>query len=176
VANSLLQSILTSQFEAALAMLGLCVEAAPEEVWHGKVARYPFSQTAFHTLFFTDVYLGLEPAALKPQLFHQAHLELFGDYEQMQDVEPVGVYTKEQIKLYLDFCREKAVAVLAAETEGSLAAMGRFGRAITRAETHLYNIRHIQHHAAQLILRLRQESDIDIPWVGSGWREAPHRT
>jgi len=171
-----LQSVLTSQFEAALATLGLCVHAAPERVWNGNVARYPFSQAAFHALFFADVYLGLEPAALKPQPFHQAQPELFGDYEQMEDVEPVGVYTKEQIKLYLVFCREKAVAVLAAETEESLAAMARFGRPITRAETHLYNIRHIQHHAAQLILRLRQEADIDIPWIGSGWREAPTGT
>ena len=41
-------------------------------------------------------------------------------------------------------------------------------RYFTRAELHLYNIRHIQHHAAQLILRLRLDTDVDIPWVGRG--------
>ena len=87
------------------------------------------------------------------------------------DREPVGTYSKEQITTYLRFCREKAIAVLAAETEESLAAPARFGRPISRLELHVYNIRHVQHHAAQLILKLRLEAGVDIPWVGSGWRE-----
>jgi hypothetical protein len=32
----------------------------------------------------------------------------------------------------------------------------------------IYNIRHIQHHAAQLIERVREDAGIAIPWVGSG--------
>ena len=166
-----IQPVLASQYEAALATLGLCVKVAPEKVWSGTVARYPFNQTAFHTLFFMDFYLGLEPADLRGQSFHQANPELFGDYEQLEDREPVGTYSKEQITTYLRFCREKAIAVLAAETEESLAAPARFGRPISRLELHVYNIRHVQHHAAQLILKLRLEAGVDIPWVGSGWRE-----
>ena len=29
--------------------------------------------------------------------------------------------------------------------------------------------RHIQHHVAQLSLRLRIDADLEMPWVGSGW-------
>jgi MFS superfamily sulfate permease-like transporter len=32
-----------------------------------------------------------------------------------------------------------------------------------------YITRHIQHHAAQLILRLRRDFEVDIPWFKSGW-------
>ena len=39
-----------------------------------------------------------------------------------------------------------------------------------RAELYVYNIRHIRHHAAQLILRLKSSADMDVPWARSGWR------
>jgi len=42
------------------------------------------------------------------------------------------------------------------------------GRNSPRAELHVYNIRRIQHHAAQLNLRLRLDTNVDIPWIGSG--------
>ncbi|MDF1514190.1 MAG: hypothetical protein P1S60_10315 [Anaerolineae bacterium] len=36
-----------------------------------------------------------------------------------------------------------------------------------KLELQLYNIRHLQHHSAQLIDRLRNASDISIPWLGT---------
>ena len=79
-----------------------------------------------------------------------------------------------QIEGYLAFVRGKAAATIAAETETDLCAAARFARRnCSRAELHVYNIRHIQHHAAQLILRLRLDSGVDIPWIGAGWRD-PH--
>jgi hypothetical protein len=65
---------------------------------------------------------------------------------------------------------------MAAETEQSLRAACKFAwlarLSMSRAELHVYNIRHIQHHAAKLSLRLRLDYGLDIRWVGSGWREA----
>ena len=43
---------------------------------------------------------------------------------------------------------------------------------IPRGEFHLNNIRHVQHHASQLSLRLRRAAGIQTHWVGSGWKEA----
>ena len=40
---------------------------------------------------------------------------------------------------------------------------------LSRTELHVYNIRHLQHHAAQMILRLRLDHAIDFPWHKSGW-------
>jgi hypothetical protein len=62
--------------------------------------------------------------------------------------------------------------VIAAETAETLTAgCGFQRRPISRAELHVYNLRHIQHHAAQLSLRLRLDAQQEIPWIGSGWRE-----
>ncbi len=62
---------------------------------------------------------------------------------------------------------------LAKETDDTLRGENGFSwHKISRGELHVYNIRHIQHHAAQLSLRLRLNADIDIPWVSHAWKEA----
>ena len=166
-----IKQLLTNQLEASLCTLHACVERCPDALWHAQVARYPFCQTAFHTLFFTDVYLGQDPEELQHQPYHLVNQALFADYEQMQDREPVTLYEREQIRSYLQFCRAKAVATIDRETAETLSEACRFPRRnCSRVELHVYNIRHIQHHAAQLILRLRQETNVDIPWMGHGWR------
>ncbi len=164
--------LIASQFEASLCTLAFGIERCPAELWNARVAKYPFCQVAFHTVFFTDFYLGPDADSLRQQPFHLANPILFGDYEQLQDREPQSVYKRSQLKSYLEFCRTKAVTTIAAEDEVSLNAPANFARRnFTRAELHVYNIRHIQHHAAQLILRLRLDSDVDIPWIGAGWLE-----
>lgn len=166
------KQLLANQFEASLCTLYHCVARCPDRLWNAPVARYPFCQVAFHTLMFVDVYLGLDEESVRGQPFHLANPQLFGDYEQLADREPVSLYEKSQIIQYLDFCRTKAATTIAAETAADLAAPTRFPRRnFSRAELHIYSIRHIQHHSAQLILRLRLDSDVDIPWIGSGWRE-----
>jgi hypothetical protein len=166
------KSLLASQFEASLCTVAHCVAKCPAELWNAPVAKYPFCQVAFHTLFFADYYLGPDPESMRQQPFHLANPNFFADYEQLQDREPVSLYERPAIERYLAFCRTKAVATVNAETEADLTAPAKFARRnCSRAELHVYNIRHIQHHAAQLILRLRLDTDIDIPWIGAGWRE-----
>jgi hypothetical protein len=80
-------------------------------------------------------------------------------------------YERQAVKEYLNHCRDKAADVIAAETTGSLEAPCGFARRnISRAELHVYNLRHVQHHAAQLGLRLRLDYGDNIPWIDSGWR------
>ena len=165
------KELIANQFEAALCTLDTCIERCPETVWDAKIGQYPFNQVAFHTLFFTDYYLGRDAEALRAQQFHRDHPEFFDDYEQLEYREPVGVYDRPSIKKYLAHCRRKASEVLPAETADSLGGPSGFARRnFSRAELHVLNIRHIQHHSAQLSLRLRIEADLQIPWVGSGWR------
>ena len=166
------KTLIANQFEAALCMLNRCMDRCPDAGWNARVGSYPFSQVMFHTLFFTDYYLGQNEAGLREQQFHKKHAEFFADYEQTQPREPVSVYERGPLKEYLQFCRDKAAETVAAETAETLVANAGFARrTFSRAELHVYNIRHIQHHAAQLSLRLRLDHGEDIPWFGSGWRE-----
>ncbi len=165
------KTLIGNQFEAAYCTLEHCRRECPAELWQTPVAKAPFSQVMFHTLFFCDFYLGDSPQDLHEQTYHRDHSDWFGDYEQLQDRMPTSVYTKESIEDYLQHCRTKTVRQLDRETAATLEAMCRFPRRkVTRAELYVYNLRHVYHHAAQLSLRLRLDSEVDVPWVDSGWQ------
>ena len=169
---TLLQQLLINQFEASLCMLAHCVARCPADRWQAPVARYPFSQVVFHTLFYTDFYLGQSPDGFELQPFHLENKALFGDYEQLQDREPVETYERADIERYLDFVRGKAIETINSETEQSFSAAAQFPRRrCSRAETHVYNIRHVQHHVGQLSMRLRLDGVTDFPWIDHGWRD-----
>ena len=171
-----LRDLLAHQYEAALSALHLVIVRCPDELWEAPVARYKFCTTAFHVVFFGDVYLqpSDDEAAFQQQQFHRAHAAEFRDYEEFADRQPAYCYSRGFVVEYLHFVRQKAAATISAETAETFAGPSGFKRRqCTRAELHVYNIRHLQHHAAQLALRLRQDNpEVSIPWVGHAWKEA----
>ena len=163
----LVRTMLASQFQAALSMLNDCIDRCPLEHWDGRIARYPFWQVAYHTLCYADLYLspGRASFELRPDL-HPA------GWSEFNDEYPSRRFEQPELAGYIATCRDKAVATLAAETPETLAAGSGFDwLPFSRGEVHVYNIRHIQHHAAHLSLRLRIDAGVEIPWVRSGWRE-----
>lgn len=166
------RTAIAKQYEAALYTLDLCIDNCPDATWNARVGNNPFCQVAFHALFFADYYLGENADAFRLQPFHAANPEIFRDYEQLEDREPVELYERGAVQRYLGHCRAKAATTIASETVESLAAKAGFTRRNhSRAELHLCNIRHLQHHAAQLSLRLRIDAGVGIAWCGSGWRD-----
>lgn len=165
----LMKRILTGQFEAALCMLKHCAEACPQAHWEGRIANDTFRQIIYHTLFYADFLLT--PAE---RAFELHDLNRRGGDERGPDLSP-GL-SKEETLAYADICRQKVVATLEAETADSLAGPSGFAQhAFPRLELHLYNLRHIQHHAGALGAYLRRiEGALPdaraLPWVGRGWR------
>ena len=165
------KTLTSNQFEAVLCTLNACIEQCPDPAWESRVVNLKFCQVVFHTLFFTDYYLGQNAEALREQSFHEANKAYFRDYEELDDRPQQLTYDKPTTRLYLEHCRQKAGTTIAAETTESLSAACQFMRRdFTRAELYVVNIRHIHHHAAQLSLRLRTDHSEVIAWVGSGWR------
>jgi hypothetical protein len=170
-----LKELLSHQFDASLCMLNLCIVRCPESMWNAPVAKWKFCQAAFHCTFFVDVYLQPSDSeeAVKQQPFHLAHKAEFRDYEEMEDRPQVLLYEKPFVLEYLQYARRKAQETISRESAEVLAGpSGFYWRKCSRAELHVYNIRHIQHHAAQLGLRLRLDANIDLPWVGHVWKDA----
>jgi hypothetical protein len=164
------KQLVSHQFEAALCTLSICIDKCPDSAWDAPVANYKFCQVAFHTVFYADYYLGRNDPSFREQSFHLENADFFRDYEEFIDRPPVLLYDRATIQKYIEHCRRKAPLAIAAETADSLAAPCGFPRkSFSRAELHVYSIRHIQHHAAQLSLRLRLDHQIDIPWVRTGW-------
>jgi uncharacterized damage-inducible protein DinB len=164
------KSIVVAQFEAALAMLNQCVRACPTEHWEGKIASATFRWVAYHTLFFTDVYLAVGEEAFVLRDLHER-----GGDERAPGLSP-GLSQAETLD-YLSICRQKMGDALARETAESLQGPCGFSSrgTMTRGELHIYNIRHIQHHTGQLSAYLRRVTPAlrdrkALPWIGSGWR------
>ena len=143
-----------------------CVALCPDDLWNAPSRSIPLPGRLSHC--FSPTSPGPDAESQRRQPFHLANPKLFGDYEQLEYREPNRSTTNQRSGALRR--RGKAVATLAAETEEDLCAPAKFARRnFSRAELHVYSIRHIQHHAAQLILRLRLDSDVDIPWIGAGW-------
>ena len=170
-----LKELLAHQYEASLSMLNLAIARCPDASWNERVAKWKFCQAAFHAVFFSDVYLqpGDDVEVFMRQPFHVEHGGVFRDYEELEDRPQVLLYEKPFVLSYLQSVRRKAQTTIALESADVLAGPSGFRRRkCSRAELHVYNIRHIQHHAAQLSLRLRLDAQIDIPWVSRAWRES----
>jgi uncharacterized damage-inducible protein DinB len=164
-----LHNILAAQYEAALCMVNQCVAACGPEYWEGRIANDSFRQVSYHVLFFTDLYLSPDEKAFELRELHH-----HGGDERGPNAS-IGL-SKEQTLSYAGVCRAKVAESLARETLESLQGPSGFSwRKHSRGELHVYNIRHIQHHAGQLSAYLRRVDPAlrdakALPWVGSGWR------
>jgi len=169
--QELINQMLLGQYEAALSMLKDAIASCPAEHWEKKVANDPARFIAFHTLYCTDIYLSKSESAFESHEFVIEGRGLPFGQPLSEGKLPPGLTQPRAIE-YADFCIAKARAVLAGESEADLAGDNGFGRPFSRAEMHIYNIRHIQHHTGALsahIRRLSPEFPNDgMDWIDSG--------
>jgi hypothetical protein len=167
-----LRAALRSQYHAALAMLREAIERCPEDVWLSSEHKNAFWQIAYHTLFFTHLYLQPRVEAFRPWEGHQSgvqHEDGIGGGPRDPTSKLPRIprpYTKSQVLAYWDFLDalvDGAVDALDLESSGS----GFYWYPIPKLEHQLVNLRHVQHHAAQLADRLRAARDVGIEWVAS---------
>jgi hypothetical protein len=153
--------MLWRQFGAAIDMLENAIRACPESLW-GDRSRFPeYWYVAYHTLFFLDFYLSdSDKGFVPPPPFGLEELDPAG-------VLPDRVYTKGELLIYLEHGRAKCRKRILSLTEEHAHLRCPFERPeVTVAELLLYNMRHVQHHAAQLNLILRQATNSAPRWVG----------
>lgn len=178
--------ILAAQFEASLRMLHDCIRQCPPEHWDSLIAKYPFWMVAYHTLCFVDLYLSPGEAVWQPRTGEGSGgvggLHPLG-WAELNDEYPSRRFSQAELLGYVEICRRMLGVVLGdndgaaskeasraqPETDESLEGPSGFSRLpFSRAELHLYNIRHIQHHTGQLSAFLRRVG-VDTKWARSGW-------
>ncbi|MCW3108313.1 MAG: hypothetical protein JWQ09_2819 [Segetibacter sp.] len=154
---SSLKIILWQQFGASIDMLKNALVACPNELWN---TESKFWYIGYHTLFYLDYNLSDAPGYFMPPVpFTLSELDPAG-------VLPERVYSKAELLAYLGFGRQKCHDLIASLTEER--AENRFineYRNYSVFEILLYNMRHVQHHAAQLNLLLRQGMNDAPRWV-----------
>ncbi|HVF60914.1 MAG TPA: DinB family protein [Thermoanaerobaculia bacterium] len=153
-------AILWPQLGAAIDMLENAIDACPEALWGDRSQQPEFWYLVFHTLFFLDYYLADSPEGFTPPAPFT-----------LDELDPAGVlperpYTKDELRAYLAHGRAKCRAAIAALDDETARERRTFpvGEASV-VELLLYNLRHVQHHTAQLNLILRQRTDSAPGWV-----------
>lgn len=155
-----LKTIIWQQFGASIDMLENAIRACPEALWGDRSQQPEFWYVAFHTLFFIDLYLSDSDVGFSPPApFTLDELDERG-------LLPERVYAKEELQSYLAHGREKCRTTVAAMTEERASRRcGFYWLDLSVGEMLLYNMRHVQHHAGQLNLILRQKVDAAPRWV-----------
>lgn len=152
--------ILWRQLGAAIDMLENAINACPATLWGDRTRQPEYWYNTYHTLFFLDFYFSEAAEGFAPPApFGLEELDPAG-------VMPPRVYTKEELLIYLAYCRNKCRSVIRALTaEKSEQSSGSLRPGLTFGELYIYVLRHVQHHAGQLNLLLRQNIDSAPRWV-----------
>lgn len=154
------KEIIWHQFGAAIDMLDNAIKACPDGLWDAQTEERPFWYVVYHTLFWLDFYLSGTGEGFKPP-------PPFG----LEELDPAGVlperpYTKDELRTYLKHGRNKCRVTIESMTDEKAYRLFKFGRVdLSFAELLLYNMRHVQHHAGQLNLVLRQTIDSAPGWA-----------
>lgn len=158
---------LWGQFGAAIDTLENALVACPEDLWSDRSRRPEYWHAVYHTLFFLDLYLSDSVDGFAPPApFSLAEMETDAP-------RPERAYTKDELRGYLAHGRRKCRQKIEALSEEKAAERSGFDWVEgSVAELFLYNLRHVQHHAAQLNLILRQSLEVASPWVFQAKNEA----
>jgi DinB family protein len=154
-------TVLWGQFGASIDTLGNAIAACPDVLWDdGSEPPQLFWYGAYHCIFYLDHYLSeSEEGFAPPAPFGLTEFDPSGAL-------PERTYTKKELLGYLAHARAKCRARMATLSDEDVHRRCGFAmRNLTVAELFLYTMRHVQHHAAQLNLLLRQKTGAATPWV-----------
>ena len=168
--KNMLSRCVASQMLAGLDMLKDCIDRCPENEWHERHQDYPFSQVVFHTLFDCDYHLSEREEEFMKQSFHKANRDDFGEYEELEERIPQHFPDRSFINQYFEHCKSKIVQTVEAIADTDLIIPNSdIRKNMTKLERYVNLIRHMQHHTAQLGLRLQFLTGIEMNWVSRGY-------
>jgi hypothetical protein len=159
------KEIIKGQYYAALEMLRQAIVKCLEALWSDPAYANPFWHVAYHTLFYTHLYLQPSEADFVPWEQHLEGRHSLG--RQALDAAPEGEapYSREEILAYHELCRQQVEAQVAAlDLEGP---SGFYWLPFNKLALQFYNIRHIQQHTGELCERLGWKGEIEVEWVGT---------
>src|SRR5258708_27050477 len=173
------------QFGAAIDMLENALVVCPASLWNQSLWSAPsdhpqppedaaFWSITYHTLFWLDLYLtGSHEGFAPPAPFTLNALD-------PASVFPEQPYTKDELHGYLVHLRKKCQTTIAELSDEKAHQQVTFpwlgGMTMSFLELQLFNMRHVQEHAAQLSLFLGQHGvpDEALDWVGRA-KDEPER-
>lgn len=164
--NQSTKDILWNQFGASIDMLLNVVSSCPDDYF---TSHPRFYYIAFHSAVFLDYYLTIPPGDFSPLLSFTQKAPEDRPKEAIDDLIPDKIYSKQEIAAYLKQSREKCKQIIEGLSDERLQDRFTEGNEPNDMdypilEILLYNLRHTQHHVAQLNMLLRQDLDKHVEW------------
>lgn len=161
-----IKEILWNQLGASIDMLLNVISNCPDDYF---LTNKRFYFIAFHSTIFLDYYSTISPQDFSPLLSFTQKEPSERPKEAIGDLIPDEIYSKEEILKYLKQIRAKCKRIIFSLTADELNKRFKEGDQpddmdYPVLEILLYNMRHTQHHAAQLNMLLRQDLDKHIEW------------
>ena len=161
-----IKEILWNQFGASIDMLINVISNCPDDYF---LTHRRFYYIAFHSTIFLDYYLTIPPKDFLPLLSFTQKGPDDRPKEAIDDLIPDKIYSKQEIEEYLKQGRNKCKQLIESLTDEKLNERFREGDEPNDMdypilEILLYNLRHTQHHTAQLNMLLRQDIDKHMEW------------
>ncbi len=156
----ILKNSIWRQIGASIDMLQNSIAAFPEDLWGDRSRQPECWYVVFHTLFWLDYYSSdTNEGFAPPEPFTLDEMDPAG-------LLPERVYTKDELLSYLEYGRNKCRVAIESLTEPKAAQVSSPVRPdVGVVELFLYNMRHVQHAAAQLNVVLRQQTESAPRWV-----------
>jgi hypothetical protein len=151
---------LLNQYNAALDMLKDCITEYSKKLWGDESFSHPAWRLAYHALFYANVYSYVKEEDIEAWPETIPHYNKLPKKKSAKSSEKV--FTQGELLAFLDWVRERLPANLEAmDPKGDCWANW---YSLNQFEFHLNNIRHIQHHVAQLLERHNSRNRIEVDW------------
>ena len=162
-----IQDILKSQYRASLAMLRGAIDACPAELWIDDSYVNQFWQVAYHTLFYTDLYLQPSESTFISWEHHRPKYNRFPSGPEV--TQALTPYSIDDVRAYCARC-EASVDAAVDRLDLTSPESGFPWYKMSKLEHQVVSLRHIQHHTGQLAERIRQVTGRGVGWVGGSKR------
>jgi len=158
---------LASQYHATLAMLRQAIVSVPDEAWDDARHTNRFWHVAYHVLFYTDFYLHADHRSFSAWAHHRESLNYLGvaPGNPPRRVEPGEPLSRERVLEYwADVDGRVDALVDALDLDAPTSGFPWYP--MSKFEHQLVNLRHLAHHTAQLVERVRDADGEPVGWVG----------
>ncbi|MBX2923808.1 MAG: DinB family protein [Chitinophagaceae bacterium] len=164
--NKTITDILASQYKASLGMFRNVIERTPQEQWNTEDYNNPNWQIAYHTIWSTKYYLGANAESYIPFENAITGAESLGGAQEWENTDAgvvvEGFHTKDELLAFINEVENNLQQRIEALPLGENSGYEWYP--YSRLELHLNNIRHIQHHTAQIIERLKAKEITGFSW------------
>ena len=160
--TAMIKDALKSQYKASLSMLINAIGICDDDLWISEEYPNRTWQMVYHCLFFANLYLYQRLEDRKNWSQHRKDHQTLGKSDGKQP------YTQAELIQYSKELLNQVDSLVDA-LDLSANDSGFHWYRVNKLEHQLVNLKHLQHHIAQLQDRIRNKQQIGVGWIRDGW-------